>query len=310
MKYPLVAAAVLLTTSTLHAQRAAEPSDEPRPIAHAFFIAGPTFTGIIDEQGQEQWAAPEPNARDGWVLPDGHIIIAWYKQVLEFDNDRQVVWRYSVDPINQEIGCVERLDNGNTLVGELGNTPRLLEVTPEGEIAVEVPLQPENFDNIHMQTRMARKLDNGNYLVPHLFAFAVKEYTPEGEVVAEFPTDTEFFGGRDTRHWPFTAIRTPDGHTVVGCTYGNHLVEFDTNGNVVWDVDNEDVGGIIHDSCGAQRLPNGDTVIASYGAQDGVKLFEVTPDKQVVWTYEGPHRVHHFQILTTNGEPLPGTPMK
>ena len=30
---------------------------------------------------------------------------------------------------------------------------------------------------------MARKLPNGNYLVPHLLAFKVKEYTPEGKVV-------------------------------------------------------------------------------------------------------------------------------
>ncbi|GIT38773.1 MAG: hypothetical protein Ct9H300mP7_6940 [Verrucomicrobiota bacterium] len=36
-----------------------------------------------------------------------------------------------------------------------------------------------------MQTRMARKLPNGNYLVPHLLAFKVKEYKPDGTVVNE-----------------------------------------------------------------------------------------------------------------------------
>ncbi|MGI9430199.1 MAG: hypothetical protein ACR2NM_16175 [Bythopirellula sp.] len=59
-----------------------------------------------------------------------------------------------------------------------------------------------------------------------------------------------------------------------------------------------------------QRLLNGNTVVACYGAKEGVKLFEVTREKQVVWTYAGPHRVHHFQILTTNGEPLSGKPLK
>ena len=32
--------------------------------------------------------------------------------------------------------------------------------------------------------------------------------------------------------------------------------------------------------------------------------------EKIVWTYEGPHRAHHFQILTTNGKPLSGKPMK
>jgi hypothetical protein len=31
-----------------------------------------------------------------------------------------------------------------------------------------------------MQTRMARQLRSGNYLVPHLLAFAIKEYSTDG----------------------------------------------------------------------------------------------------------------------------------
>lgn len=287
----------------------ASAQDGARLITHAFFVAGPTFTGIIDEQGKEQWSAPTAGARDGWVLNNGHILITWANRVLEFDNAKEVVWEYQLDPSNQELSTAQRLDTGNTLITELGANPRIVEVSDAGEVKSETPIRPES-DNIHMQTRMSRKLDNGNYLVPHLFGYAVREYAPSGEIVQEFATDTEWFGGRDTKHWPFTAIRLPDGNTLVGCTYGNHVVEFDSAGEIAWDVDNEDVGGIIHDSCGVQRLPNGNTVIASYGAKEGVKLFEVTRDKEVVWTYEGSHRVHHFQILTTNGEPLPGKPMK
>ena len=199
--------------------------------------------------------------------------------------------------------------NGNTLVAELGGNARLIEVTPEGNIAIEVALQPDT-DNVHMQTRMARKLDNGNYLVPHLLGFDINEYDAEGNIVASFLTDTDHFGGRDARNWPFTAIRTPQGTTLVGCTYGNRVVEFAEDGQIIWELTNEDVGGIIHDACGVQRLPNGNTVVACYGAQQGVKLFEVNADKEIVWQYDGPHRVHHFQILTTNGEPLPDAPMK
>eukprot|EP00752_Nemacystus_decipiens_P014531 g12940.t1 len=278
-------------------------------ITHSIFIAGPNFTGIMGEDGKPEWTAPQKKARDGYVLENGNILIAWANEVKEFDKDKQVVWSYQLDPANKEIGTAQRLPNGDTLIAELGAKPRLIEVSPEGEIKVEVKLQPEG-DNIHLQTRMARKLDNGNYLVPHLLAFAVMEYTPEGEIVKTFATDTEHFGGREARNWPFTAIRTPEGTTVVGCTVGNRVVEFDKDGKVIWEITNKDVGGLINDACGVQRLPNGNTVVTSYRSKKGVKMFEVNKEKQVVWKYDGPFRAHHFQVLTTNGEPVSDTTMK
>lgn len=280
-----------------------------RPIRHSFFVAGPTFTGIIDGHGETQWSAPRAAARDGWVLPDGHVLVVWQREALEFDRDKEVCWRYRLQQPNKELGTVQRLPGGRTLVTELGPKPRLREVAQDGAVVVEVALQPET-DNAHMQTRMARKLPNGDYLVPHLLAHCVKQYTPSGEVVRVWRTDLDELGGRPAENWPFTAIRLPGGNTLVGCTHGNKVCEFDRDGEVVWKVTNEDLGGILDDACGVQRLPNGNTVLASYHATPGVKLIEVDRDKKIVWTYEGPHRVHHFQILTTNGEPLVGPVMK
>ena len=53
------------------------------PIRHSFFIAGPTFTGIIDENGKEEWNAGKAGARDGFVLPNGRVLIAWANEVKE-----------------------------------------------------------------------------------------------------------------------------------------------------------------------------------------------------------------------------------
>jgi hypothetical protein len=81
-------------------------------------------------------------------------------------------------------------------------------------------------------------------------------------------------------------------------------------GKVIWQVSNDDFQDqILKDPCGAQRLPNGNTVIASYAANDGIRLFEVDKSKKMVWSYQG-YRVHDFQILTTNGRPIKGTPLK
>lgn len=280
-------------------------------IRHSFFIAGPTFTGIIDEDGRESWNSGKAAARDGFVLPNGNILIAWTDEVLEMTRDRKIVFRFEKSAGANEIGTAQRLDNDNTLITELGPRPRLLEVTATGTIAVDVPLQPET-DNAHMQTRMARKLPNGNYLVPHLLAFKVKEYSPAGKVVREFPTDRADLGGRKAENWPFTAIRLANGNTLVNLTHGNKTIEFNSTGDVVWKVSNDDFPKEVpfDDPCGGQRLPNGNTVICSYQSTRPIKIFEVTPEKKIVWTYSGNHKAHEVQILTTNGKPIDGKPLK
>lgn len=302
----IAAVFVLIQQNMGHCQ---EPS-ATNPVRHSFFVAGPTFTGIIDEEGKEEWDSGRPAARDGYVLPNGNILIAWGDEVKEFTRAKKVVFEYKKSPLNQEIGTVQRLEKGRTLVTELGPRPRLLELSENGEIVVDCPLQPET-DNGHMQTRMARKLSNGNYLVPHLLAFKVKEYTPEGKVVKAFSTDIPELGGRAAENWPFTAIRLADGKTLVTLTHGNKVVELSEEGEIKWSVTNDDLSGRpLADPCGAQRLPNGNTVIASYGTKGPVKVLEVTPDKKLIWTYTGKHRAHEIQVLTTNGKALEGTPLK
>ncbi len=280
-------------------------------IKHSFFIAGPSFTGIIDEEGREEWNSGKAAARDGFVLPNGNVLIAWSDEVKEFTRDKQVVFRFARSAEAKEIGTVERLDNGRTLITELGPKPRLLEVDAAGKIVLEFPLKPET-DNAHMQTRMARKLPSGNYLVPHLLAFKVKEYSPTGDVLKEFPTDIDSLGGREAKNWPFTAIRLSNGNTLVNLTNGNKTVEMDATGKVVWKVGNDDFPNEkpFADPCGGQRLPNGNTVIASYGSRGTIKVFEVTPDKKLVWTYTGKHNAHEIQVMTTNGKLIEGKPMK
>ncbi|EMI19394.1 putative secreted protein [Rhodopirellula maiorica SM1] len=279
-------------------------------VRHSLLIAGPSFTGILDEQGQEVWNAGKAAARDGFVLPNGNVLIAWKDVVKEMTRDHEVVFQYRKSKENAEIGTVERLENGNTLITELGKKPRLIEVARDGTVVVDFPLQPET-NNTHMQTRMARKLPSGNYLVPHLLAFKVEEYTAAGKVVHEIKTDLQSLGGREAENWPFTAIRLENGNTVVTLTHGNKVVEFDPKGEVVWEVNNDDLpGSPLVDPCGAQRLPNGNTVIASYGARQGIKVLEVNPAKQIVWSYSGKHRAHEIQVLTTNGQPITGPPMK
>lgn len=272
-------------------------------IRHSFLIAG-SPTVIVGEDGAIKWQAAG-KARDAFVLKNGNVLATINNVAREITPEGKDVWSYKLAAPNKELGTAVRLDNGNTLVVERGTKPRLREITQNGKTAVEVPLKPET-DNAHMQTRMARKLSNGNYLVPHLLAFKVNEYQPDGSIVHTIETDLPELGGREARNWPFTAIRLANGRTLVNLTNGNKTVEFDADGKVVWNVTNADVGGRFADPCGGQRLANGNTVICSYGQRNGhkPKLFEVTPDKKVIWEFFHPQvRAHEVHVLTTNGKP-------
>ncbi len=279
-------------------------------IRHSMLITGPK-TVLVGEGGEVLWQVGE-NSRDGSVLPDGNLLIAHARHAREYTRDGEVVWEYTISEENGELERATRLAGGVTMVVELGKKPQVLEVDRDGKVLVAVPLQPET-DNQHMQTRMARKLPNGNYLVPHLLAFAVKEYTPDGEVVRTIRTDLEELGGRAAENWPFTAIPLEGGNVLVNLTHGNKTVEFDPEGKVVWRADNTTNPGLFADPCGAQRLPNGNTIICSYGQRDAEKprIFELTPDKEVVWEFCHPEAgAHEVHIVSTNGEPIPGEPLR
>ena len=294
----------VIALSCLTLTRSVSAADAPAKITHSFLATGGE-TYILDGDGQVTWSYPK-STRDGWVLPNGNVLLALSKandggSVVEVTREGKTVFEFK--GTQSEVNTAQALENGNILLTEAGAKPRLLEVTRDGKIAVEVALQAQTKDH-HLQTRMARKLKNGNYLVPQLLDKVVREYQPDGKVVWEVATP----------HWPFTAIRLDDGNTLINCTLGNLSIEVDAAGKTVWQVSNDDFPSKpFDDACGAQRLPNGNTVITAYHTGPGkVRLFEVTRDKQIVWTHVSDRKsgIHHFQILDTNGKPTEGRPLR
>ncbi len=293
---PLCAAAFLI----------AAPAAAAEPIKHAFLAAGGE-TFIADDSGKATWTYPQ-SSRDGWVLDSGNVLLALSRSkeypggaAAEVDRDGKVLFAFKGS--QSEVNTVQPLGGGKVLLTEAGDKPRVLEVDRAGKVTAEVPLQAQTKDH-HLQTRMTRKLPNGNYLVPQLLDRVVREYDPKGKVVWEVKTP----------HMPFTAIRLPDGNTLIGCTLGNLVIEVDKDGKEVWRVSNDDLADKpINDACGVQRLANGNTVITSHHATaNQVKLLEVTRDKKVVWTYTDERKggIHHFQILDAKGKPEGKSPMR
>jgi len=268
-------------------------------IKHGFLATG-AETFIVDENGKTTWSYPH-SSRDGWVLANGNILLTLSKSktypggaVVEVNKAGKVLFEFK--GTQAEVNTAQALGEGKVMLTEAGEKPRILEVDREGTILVDVPIQAQTKD-IHLQTRMARKLANGNYLVPQLLDRVVREYDAKGKIVWEAKTP----------HMAFTAIRLANGNTLIGCTHGNLIVEVDAKGQEVWRLSNDDLPNKpISDACGVQRLANGNTVFTSYNyKKEQGKLFEVTREKRIVWTYTDSRKagIHHFQILSENGKP-------
>lgn len=285
---------------------------------HSFLVCGQK-TYIMGADGKPTWAYPAPT-RDGYILADGTIILTRSSargdggSVVKVtpDGSESLIWKGT----QSEVNSAQPTADGTFVITEAGNNPRLLEVDAAGKVLVEFPLACQK-PNHHMQTRMARKLDDGTYLAPHLLDFSVIHYSGDGQLIGRLDTTVPGDEQHEIHTWPFTAIRHGDGHTLVCCTHGNRVIDFDNSGRVVWTLTNDDLpGDWLQDPCGGQVLPNGNIVVTSYAGgradRHAPKLFEVTPEKKVVWTFSDGQQtgIHHFQIITTNGEKLQGPVLK
>ena len=287
---------------------------------HRFIAFGKT-TYIVGADGKKTWKYPH-STRDGYWLSDGTIVLTLSRIKNKYpggavvqvspDNKEKLIWKGT----QAEVNSVHPTDDGTFVLTEAGKKPRLLEVDDTGKILVEFPLQCQKENN-HLQTRMARKLADGTYLVPHLLDFSITNYDATGNVLSKIDTTVPGDTKRKIHSWPFTAIRHGDGHTLACCTNGNRVVDFDADGKIVWQLTNADLPGPwLQDPCGGQVLPNGNVVIACYAAGrknvKSPKLVEVNRDKKVVWTYSDGQKfgIHHFQIIETNGKTLTEKPLK
>ena len=264
------------------------------------------LTQIVDASGKATWKYPAVT-RDGYILPNGNLLLTLSKTkaypggaVVEVTRDQKVIWEYK--GTQTEVNTAVLLENGNVMLTEAGDKPRLLEVARDGSIKVEIPLGCQ-ITNHHMQSRMARKLPNGHYLVPQ--EKTVREYDAAGKVVWERKSPESTLDNRS-----FCCLRNAAGHTLISLTVGNHVIEVDPAGKVVWELRDGDLPGVsVNRATALAWLPNGNIVFSNYAARaPQPKLVEITRDKKVVWSYTDASNqgVHEFQLLDEAGKPLTG----
>ncbi len=265
---------------------------------HAFLCSEHTHdrVAIVDENGRIAWEYPVAHPQDAWLLSNGNVLTSHTHGVREVTPDKQIVWEYKTQPPNEVPTC-QPLPDGGVLIGIVGEC-RLIEVDRGGVIVHEVKLET-SVEEPHAQFRMCRKTPQGTYLVPFTAEGAVREYDREGTVIRSFPP----------RPNPVCALRLEDGHTLISA--GGMVTEYDAGLRPVWELCSNDIPDInIGTLAGLQRLPNGNTVVCNWNTRDadgkdGAHIFEVTPDKRVVWQVTGETfgQVAQCQLLRSDLRP-------
>lgn len=275
----------------------------PRQVAgHELIVQGAGRLAILDASGEVKWELPWGGIHDVHVLPSGNVMVQrGASQVVEIDREtREVVWTYDAATQNGnegkqvEVHAFQPLEGGRVMIAESGPA-RLIEVDRDGSLLHSLPLTVER-PHPHHDTRLARKLASGNYLVCHERDGAVREYAPDGQVVWDYPVPLfgrERAGGHGLEAFGndvFGAVRLPTGNTLIATGNGHSVIEVTPSKEVVWHLAQDDLPGIrLGWVTTVEVLENGNYVVGNCHAGPGQPLLiELDPaTKEVLWTFDG-----------------------
>ncbi len=257
---------------------------------------------IVDVDGNVEWEMKWGGIHDLHVLPNGHIMVQQrMRKIVEIDpKSKKIVWSYDASSANGnqdkpvEVHAFQPLDNGFVMIAESGPA-RIIEIDRDGKIHREIKLKVDH-PSPHRDTRLARKLKNGNYLVCHEADGALREYSGEtGKVVWEF--HVPLFGKQPKGgHGPeafgnqlFGAVRLANGNTLIATGNGHSVLEVTPEKKIVFQIHQNDLPGItLAWVTTIEVLPNGNYVIGNcHAGPDNPLLIEIEPKtKKVVWQFD------------------------
>lgn len=302
--------AVLMFTAAHAAER--PPARAPAPTAplpgrglaqHDFLCAGQWDTRHEEQtvylvrDGRVVWSHSIPNRdalgrfsefSDIHLLSNGHLLYARKTGATEITPGKEVVWNYEC-PEGVECHTAQPIGLDKVFLCINGDPPvaRLVDKRT-GAIEMEhpLPMKPLPADPrqrgpaIHGQYRHIRMTRTGTYLLA----------CPDLNKVVEYSRDwREVWTVEAPRAW--TAVRLPNGHTLIGGNQEGYVREVDSRGKIVWEINRDDLPGLpLYCVQEVVRLANGNTVLGNWGGvirredwEKVVQYIEVTPAKQVVW---------------------------
>lgn len=268
---------------------------------HRVILQGNGKLAIVDADGNTDWEMKWGGIHDIHVLDSGNILTRQGRaKVVEIDpKTKQVVWSYDSANSNGnegqpvEVHAFQPIENNRIMIAESGPA-RIIEIDRSGKLLKSVKLKVDR-PNAHTDTRLARKIEGGNYLVCHEGDGKLREYNGQGEVVWEF--EVPMFDQKAKRgHGPeafgnklFSAVRLANGNTLIGTGNGHSVIEVTPQKKVVWRLAQNDLPGItLAWVTTLEVLSSGNYVIGNCHAGPGQPLLvEIEPKtKKVVWTLD------------------------
>lgn len=270
--------------------------------SHKLIMGGKGKLAVVNADGKIDWEMPWGGIHDIHVLANGHIMVQErMRKIVEIDpKTKKVVWSYEAANNNGnkgkriEVHAFQPLENGRIMIAESG-AGRIIEIDRDGKIHHQIKLKVNN-PHPHRDTRLARKIANGNYLVCHEGDGVLREYDGKsGKVVWEF--EVPLFGQqRKNGHGPeafgnqlFGAVRLKHGNTLIATGNGHGVLEVTPAKKIVWRLQQKELPGItLAWVTTLEVLPNGNYVIGNcHAGPDNPLLVEIDPKtKKVVWQFD------------------------
>jgi hypothetical protein len=198
---------------------------------------------------------------DAQMLPGDRVLVAEANgnRVTERTRKGEIVWEKRVQmPL-----MAQRLPNGNTFIA---TQSQYLEVDPGGREVINRQLPSGEF------IMKAQMLEDGEIACITSSSRFVRLDTT-GREVQSMPVNVQTSGGR--------IDVLPSGHVLVPEMRNNRVVEYGTEGKVVWQVP-------FNQPIAAVRLANGNTLVTSYNQKRAVELDRAGKE---VWEYKTDTRV-------------------
>ena len=278
----------------------------PLGAQHRFIANERNQLFIFDKQGQVQWRHKIKGApHDIHQLTNGNILTHQGTELIEISvADKAIVWSFDARQLAKaqrvEVHSLQPLGEGRIMVA-LSGEGKIFEIDRKGKVLHTIDLLRDN-PHPHRDTRLVRRLKNGNYLVAQEGDGAVREYQPDGTLIWEYRVPL-FGKNRKNGHGPeafgnavFSAVRLSNGNTLIGTGNGHSVLEVNHQKEIVWQIHQNDLRGIrLAWVTTLEVLPNGNIVVGNCHAGPGQpQLIEITKDKKVVWKFT------NFEALGNN----------
>ncbi|MGC1390625.1 MAG: hypothetical protein WA816_06285 [Bacteroidales bacterium] len=241
---------------------------------------------------------------DVTLLSNGNIVYACMSGAGIITPEKNILWQY-ICPEGTETHSCQPIGKDSVLMVLNGFPGKVLIFNTATNSLLKEIVIPSKSTSTHGQFRHVRITSDKTIMVGLFAEKKVVEFTLDGKEVWSVDAPSAW-----------SAIRLHNGNTLISGDGMSYTREVNMKGETVWELTQADVPFKLYNNQTATRLANGNTVITNWCAGDKnieewagtVQVFEVTPDKKVVWALSswknpdlGP--CTYIQLLDQPGNP-------